>query len=224
MKKILIYDCEIIKAIRDPKKVDLAHIEYCNGWDDYENMGISVIGVNFIGDVGDRVFNYNVNSPYYLDIKGFQLGLDGADVLVGFNNQGFDDKLIKANGFVIPETTVNYDLLAEIWEGAGLGREFVYPTHAGFGLDAICKANGLGEKSGDGANAAVLWQKGKHQEVIDYCENDIKLTRKLFDLIQEKGEIKDPRENNFYFKKHTPDFIFKPIKVRKLEELIGEVR
>lgn len=52
MKKILIYDCEIIKAIRDPKKVDLAHIEYCNGWDDYENMGISVIGVNYITEEG----------------------------------------------------------------------------------------------------------------------------------------------------------------------------
>lgn len=33
--KILIYDCEIIKAIRDPKKVDLAHTEYCNGWEKY---------------------------------------------------------------------------------------------------------------------------------------------------------------------------------------------
>lgn len=222
MKKILIYDCEIIKAIRDPKKVDLAHIEYCNGWDDYENMGISVIGVNFIGEDGDKVFNHNVNNYSDLDIRGFQVVLDAADVLVGFNNQSFDDKLLKANGFVIPETIVNYDLLVEIWEGAGLGREFVYPTHAGFGLDAICKANGLGEKSGDGANAAVLWQKGKYQEVIDYCENDIKLTRKLFDLIQEKGEIKDPREDNFYFKKHNPDFIFKPIKVRKLGELINE--
>ena len=220
MKKILIYDCEIIKAIRDPKKVDLAHIEYCNGWDDYENMGISVIGVNFITVGIDRVFNHTID----VDLQSFKLGLDRTDVLVGFNNQSFDDKLIKANGFVIPEHVVNYDLLAEIWEGAGLGREFVYPTHAGFGLDAICKANGLGEKSGDGANAAVLWQKGKHQEVIDYCENDIKLTRKLFDLIQEKGEIKDPREDNFYFKKYNPDFEFKPIKVRKLEELLGEVK
>ena len=222
MKKILIYDCEIIKAIRDPKKVDLAHIEYCNGWDDYENMGISVIGVNFISEKGDNTFNHNDNNIGTFDIRGFQFGLDAAAILVGFNNQSFDDKLIKANGFVIPETIVNYDLLAEIWEGAGLGREFVYPTHAGFGLDAICKANGLGEKSGDGANAAILWQKGKHQEVIDYCENDIKLTRKLFDFIQEKGEIKDPREDNFYFKKHNPDFIFKPIKVRKLEELTNE--
>ena len=223
MKKILIYDCEIIKAIRDHKKVDLAHIEYCNGWDDYENMGISVIGVNIIDkkDGYDLISNHNIAKD---NIAMFQMGLGGTEVLVGFNNQSFDDKLIKANGFVIPETIVNYDLLAEIWEGAGLGREFVYPTHAGFGLDAICKANGLGEKSGDGANAAILWQKGKHQEVIDYCENDIKLTRKLFDLIQEKGEIKDPREDNIYFKKYNPDFIFKPIKVRKLEELIGEVK
>ena len=223
MKKILIYDCEIIKAIRDPKKVDLAHIEYCNGWDDYENMGISVIGVNCIdkNDGFDLISNHNL---LHNTLDKFQFGLHGVDVLVGFNNQSFDDKLLKANGFVIPESVINYDLLAEIWEGAGLGREFVYPTHAGFGLDAICKANGLGEKSGDGANAAILWQKGKHQEVIDYCENDIKLTRKLFDLIQEKGEIKDPREDNFYFKKYNPDFVFKPIKVRKLEELIGEIR
>lgn len=222
--KILIYDCEIIKAIRDPKKVDLAHIEYCNGWDDYENMGISVIGVNFISEEGDGVFSHNNTLNRDLGIKAFQQGLDVADVLVGFNNQSFDDKLIKANGFTIPECIVNYDLVAEIWEGAGLGRTFVYPTHAGFGLDAICKANGLGEKSGDGATAAVLWQKGKHQEVIDYCENDIRLTRKLFDLIQETGEIKDPREDNFYFKKHNPDFEFKPIKVRKLSELLGEVK
>lgn len=219
MKKILIYDCEIIKAIRDPKKVDLAHIEYCNGWDDYENMGISVIGVNWITEEGDEGFSHNCDK----DLETFQNGLYVADVLVGFNNQSFDDSLIKANGFNIPNDIINYDLLAEIWEGVGLGREFVYPTHAGFGLDAICKANGLGEKSGDGANAAVLWQKGEHQKVIDYCENDIKLTRKLFDLIQEKGEIKDPREDNFYFKKHNPDFEFKPIKVRRLEELVGEV-
>ena len=225
MKKILIYDCEIIKAIREPKKVDLAHLEYCKGWDDYENMGISVIGVNYITEKVDEIFNHNINSTVAMDsLDAFQDRLDVTDILVGFNNQSFDDKLIKANGFVIPEHTVNYDLLAEIWEGAGLGREFVYPTHAGFGLDAICKANGLGEKSGDGAKAAILWQKGKHQEVMEYCENDIKLTRKLFNLIQEKGEIKDPREDNFYFKKHNPDFVFKPIKVRKLEELLGEVR
>lgn len=225
--KILIYDCEIIKAIRDPKKVDLAHIEYCDGWDDYDNMGISVIGVNFISEEGDEVFSHSIlgaKGTTLNNLESFQEGLNVADVLVGFNNQSFDDNLLKANGFNIPNDIVNYDLLAEIWEGAGLGRTFVYPTHAGFSLDAICKANGLGEKTGTGANAAVLWQTGRDKEVIEYCENDIRLTRQLFDLIQEKGEIIDPRKDNFYFNKHNPDFEFKPIKVRKLKELLGEVK
>ena len=218
--KILIYDCEIIKAIMDPKKVDLQGIEYCTGWDDYDNMGISVIGVNFISEDEDEVFSHNCDK----DLETFQDELYVADALVGFNNQSFDDNLLKANGFNIPNDIVNYDILAEIWEGAGLGRKFEYPSHAGFSLDAICKANGLGEKTGTGANAAVLWQRGKFDEVIEYCENDIRLTRKLFDLIQEKGEIRDPREDNFYFNKHNPDFEFKPIKVRKLKDLLGEIK
>lgn len=214
--KIIIYDCEIIKAIPDINKVNLGHIEYCNGWGDFENMGISVIGVNFISEEGDGVFSHTCDK----DLETFQDGLDVTDVLVGFNNQHFDDNLIKANGFTIPENVINYDLLAEIWEAADLGRTFVYPTHTGFSLDAICKANGIGEKTGTGANAAILWQQGKKQEVIDYCENDIKLTRELFDLIQEKGEIIDPRIDNYYFNKYNPGFEFKPLKVRKLKDLV----
>lgn len=226
-KKILIYDCEIIKAIPEEKKMPLADIEYCMGWDDLPNMGISVIGVNFIDtdtDTDIYINHSDINEYKYDKLLAFQDGLNGTDALVGFNNQHFDDNLIKANGFNIPETIVNYDLLAEIWEGAGLGRVFVYPTHAGFSLEAICKANGIGEKSGSGANAAVLWQRGKHQEVIDYCMNDIKLTRALFDLIQEKGEIVDPRIDNYYFNLHNPGFEFKPIKVRKLQELLEDTK
>ena len=52
------------------------------------------------------------------------------------------------------------------------------------------------------------------------CINDIKLTRELFDLIQDKGEIIDPRINNFYFKKYNPEFVFKPIKVKRLKDLV----
>lgn len=210
--KILIYDCEIIKAIPDTNKVNLGHIEYCKGWDDFENMCISVIGTTQ-GTFGD-----SKHCKY--ELERFQDDLYTTDALVGFNNQHFDDNLIKANGFSIPDDIINYDILAEIWEGAGLGRVFVYPSHAGFSLDAICIANGLGEKTGTGANAAILWQQGKEKEVIDYCMHDIKLTKDLFDLIQETGEIKDPREDNFYFKKYNPEFEFKPIKVKRLKDLV----
>ena len=220
--KILIYDCEIIKAVPDKNKVNLGHIEYCNGWDDFENMGISVIGVNCISKEVDKVFNFNAlpNNDAMECIDTFQYMLDDADVLVGFNNQHFDDNLIKANGFTIPENVVNYDILAEIWEAAGLGRVFVYPSHTGFSLGSICEANGIGSKTGSGANAAILWQQGKVKEVIEYCENDIRLTKQLFDLIQEKGEIIDPRINNYYFNKYNQGFEFKPLKVRKLKDLV----
>lgn len=104
-------------------------------------MGISVICVNRIDTNDGFDFVTNHNATLNKDLCTFQIGLNGTEVLVGFNNQSFDDKLLKANGFTIPENIVNYDLLAEIWEGAGLGRTFIYPTPAGFGL---------GEKSGDG--------------------------------------------------------------------------
>lgn len=37
----LIYDIEIVKGIPDKKKTMLEGIEYCAGWEDHANMGIS---------------------------------------------------------------------------------------------------------------------------------------------------------------------------------------
>lgn len=226
---VLIYDSEIIKCIPDPRKINLAHLEYCEGWEDHKNMGISVIGTyrfnkkyNFEAYEAFSEDYININNLDFntAEIEDFDMILSYIDVIVGFNNQHFDDNLLKANGFIIPENVINYDLLAEIWEAAGLGRTFEYPSHTGFSLDAICRANGLGEKSGTGTLAPELWQKGKKQEVIEYCMNDIKLTKALFDLIQEKGEIRDPRQYNKYFIKYNPDFEFKPLKVKKLKDLV----
>lgn len=221
---ILIYDCEIEKCIPDVKKVNLGHLDYCAGWEDYENMGISVIGTRLLS-------NKNI-SMVFVDttiedidciqapIHTMQSIISTCNATVGFNNQHFDDKLLKANSINIPENIINYDILAEIWEAAGLGRTFVYPTHVGFSLEAICKANNLGEKSGSGELAPELWQNGKKKEVVEYCMHDIELTEKLFNLIQETGEIIDPRIDNYYFNKYNPNFEFKPLKVRKLQEMI----
>lgn len=44
MKPLLVYDCEIVKAIPSSKEAPTPGIEYCAGWRDFANMGISVIG------------------------------------------------------------------------------------------------------------------------------------------------------------------------------------
>lgn len=121
--------------------------------------------------------------------------MDDREVVVGYNSIGFDNPLCAAHGITIPEDK-SYDLLVEIWKAAGLGPKFQYPTHIGFTLDAVCTANlGLG-KTGHGALAPVQWQRGQIGAVIDYCLNDVRITRQLLERIQKHGWIVDPRDSS----------------------------
>lgn len=227
----MVYDCAIIKAIPNPKVVQSGKIEYCKGWDDIEGMGISCIGARIVNVNNTEYEFYDtafVDDSLVDELDGqldnfeaFDLCLENVHCIVGFNNNHFDDKLLNANGYKIPFGVINYDILAEIWEGAGLSRTFEYPSHTGFSLDAICSANGIGKKTGTGELAPILWQNNKKNEVISYCKNDVKLTDALFRLIQQKGEIIDPRQFNDKFKYYNPNFEFKPIKVKTISDILG---
>ena len=200
--KILVYDCEIIKAVMPDyaNQAKIEGIEYCEGWYDHSNMGISVIGT-YNNWTKESIAYVNFDDILPMDkesswrpLNEFQELLNQADVLVGFNNQSFDDNLIKANGFTIPENILNYDILVEIWKAVGIEPPFVYPTHAGYSLKQTCEANGLPPKTGDGANAAVQWQRGEHKKVIDYCLNDIKITTELLrKIMSNDGWLVNPK-------------------------------
>ena len=200
--KILVYDCEIIKAVMPDyaNQAKIEGIEYCEGWHDHSNMGISVIGT-YNNWTKESIAYVNFDDILPMDkesswrpLSEFQELLNQADVLVGFNNQSFDDNLIKANGFTIPENILNYDILVEIWKAVGIEPPFVYPTHAGYSLKQTCEANGLPPKIGDGANAAVQWQRGEHKKVIDYCLNDIKITTELLrKIMNNDGWLVNPK-------------------------------
>jgi len=183
----IIYDCEIIKAIpnRDGSQVD--GIAYCDGWRDFANMGISVIGVYDYAEDRYRVFCAD-NAVEFTKL------CTARDLCVGFNNIPFDNALIRATpGWNAPGDLKCYDLLREVWIAAGLGPEFNFKTHGGYGLDAVCEANFGTKKSGNGAFAPVLWQQGKIGEVIDYCLNDVRLTKQLFDAALDRMPLVNPK-------------------------------
>lgn len=185
---MIIFDCEIIKGILGKGEEPEPGIEYCGGWRDFENMGISVIGAYDYDTDRYRVFCAD-------NFSEFQEMVNDASVVIGFNSQGFDNPLCRANGIDVPDET-SWDLLAEIWAGAGLSREFQYPTHLGFGLDACSAVNFCGQKSGHGAQAPVDWQRGQVGRVIDYCLHDVRLTKALVDRVMECGFLLDPRNSN----------------------------
>jgi len=190
---MIVYDLETVKAIPDKKSSHRnPKIEYCEGWHDHANMGVSVIGAYDYDEDRYRVFCKD-------NFGEFRKLAEKTNLLIGFNNILFDNRVLREMGNLFSNAIdINddkcYDILQEVWEGEGLERIFSYPSHIGYGLDAICSANFGTSKSGHGALAPVLWQEGKIGEVIDYCLNDVKLTKDLLDHIIRFGTIKSPKE------------------------------
>jgi hypothetical protein len=183
---MLIYDCEIKKAIRRSSEQAIEGIEYCDGWHDYDNMGISCIVAYDAIESRYRVFCDD-------NMADFQKLVDRHDIIVGFNSLGFDNKLCAANGITVTREK-SYDLLAEVWVGAGLAPAYQGPSHAGYGLDALCEVNLGMKKSGHGAVAPVQWQRGEIGAVIDYCVMDVNLTKELLNHVLVRGTVKSPKD------------------------------
>lgn len=191
---MLIYDLEIYSAIPNPKEEPLSDIVYCKGWHDHAGMGITVIGA----------YDYETDRYHVFckdNFSGFLDLLATHPCVVGFNNIGFDNKVILAQveGSVRENlgkylNVASYDILVEIWRSLGLDPfKFWYGTHGGYGLDAMCEANFGTKKTGNGALAPVDWQRGNIGTVIDYCLNDVKLTKQLLDTILRVGILKSPK-------------------------------
>jgi len=60
-------------------------------------------------------------------------------------------------------------------------------------LDSLSQANLNMGKSGNGALAPVLFQQGKIGELVQYCIQDVYLTKNLFELALSKGELYIPK-------------------------------
>ena len=177
---MLIYDCEISAAIRGRGEAKREGIKYCQGWKDYAGMGISTVcAYDYESD------QYGVFCQDNMD--EFEALVRECDILVGFNSISFDNNVLTC---VVPALTKeyldakSYDILVEIWKAAGLSPEFKYPSHIGYSLDAMVKANDLASgKTGNGALAPVWYQTGQWGRLVNYCLADVWLTKKLLDKI-----------------------------------------
>ncbi|MBE9570096.1 MAG: hypothetical protein IMF11_05690 [Proteobacteria bacterium] len=173
---MLVYDIEIKKAILGKDEQPLGGVEYCEGWGDHVGMGVSCVCCYDYADDRYRVFCED-------NMHDFVLLIDNREVIVGFNNINFDNKVLACHGGTDPleQKTVleylnkrSYDILAEIRAAGG----------GWCGLDAMVKANNLATgKTGNGALAPVWYQAGRIGKLIDYCMADVWLTKKLLDKI-----------------------------------------
>lgn len=106
--------------------------------------------------------------------------LEHADALVGYNSNHFDIPLL--NKYYPGDLThiKSIDILEEIKES--LGRRLR--------LDSVAQATIGAKKSADGLAAVRWWREGQINKIKKYCEQDVKVTKEVFEYALEHGHIK----------------------------------
>ena len=103
-----------------------------------------------------------------------------ADTLIGYNSDSFDIPLL--NKYYPGDLTKirSIDLMVEVQKV--LGRRLR--------LQSIAEATLKAGKSGNGLDSVRWWNEGLHDKVREYCIQDVKITRDLYDFALEKGALK----------------------------------
>ena len=106
--------------------------------------------------------------------------LERADMLIGFNSDVFDIPLLNRYYPGSLSHIRSLDLLAEVQKV--LGRRIR--------LQSLAEATLGRGKRGDGLKASVWWKEGKRDRVAEYCVEDVRLTRELYDYALKHGVLK----------------------------------
>ena len=105
--------------------------------------------------------------------------IEKADALVGYNSNHFDVPLLNKYYPGDLRQIKSIDLLEAIKDS--LGRRLR--------LDSVAQATVGAKKSADGLQAVRWWREGKIDEIKKYCEQDVKVTKKVFDYALKNGHI-----------------------------------
>lgn len=106
--------------------------------------------------------------------------IEKADALVGYNSNHFDIPLLNKYYPGDLTTIKSIDLLEDIKKS--LGRRLR--------LDSVAQATVGAKKSADGLQAVRWWREGKIKEIMKYCEQDVKVTKDVFEYAMKHGHVK----------------------------------
>ena len=131
-----------------------------------ERLKISV-AVTF--DTADNAFHR------YLEVEAAQLAQDlgQADLVVGYNLYGFDYPVLQQySQDVILAELPTVDMMVEIQKRLGFRLK----------LDSIATATLQVSKSADGLQAVRWWREGRVEEILNYCQQDVEVTRRIYEF------------------------------------------
>lgn len=149
-------------------------VETKQSFDDVGGYLPGKLGVSFVG----VCIRDGYNGPG--EFKGFFENdlselwpiFETADVVIGFNNLGFDNEVLRPYYSGDPDQWNNLDLLQRFKESTG---------HR-IGLDAIAKESVGAGKTGNGLDAIKYYRENRLRELAKYCLQDVAITRDVYDF------------------------------------------
>ena len=112
--------------------------------------------------------------------------LKAADLVVGFNVLSFDYEVLRAYTDAQLTKLPTVDMLEQIYKRLGFR----------ISLDKLA-ASTLGiTKSADGLQAVRWYREGRIQEILDYCQQDVEITRRLYEYGQQNKHLKYQDRNH----------------------------
>ena len=150
-------------------------VQEVGGWEHVDKLGISIACA------------YDSKTDQFLSFRENELKrlieLCEDRLVIGYNIRGFDLPVMVPYG-LDPKKLDVFDIMYDL---ETLTRQRFLK------LEAVARGT-LGEgKSADGLLAVEWWKSGQVQKIIDYCIQDVKVTRDIFQFGRQNGFVKIQR-------------------------------
>ena len=159
--RILVFDLETQKLAQD-----------VGGWQNVHLMQVSVAVV--FDTLKDRFHVYEES-----EVNALLDHLEKADLVVGFNVERFDYRVLSAYTNKALSKLPTFDILQDIYHRLGFR----------LSLDHLASETLNQRKTADGLLAVKWFREGNMAKLTDYCRNDVAVTKDLFFFGLEKGHL-----------------------------------
>ena len=153
-------------------------VDDVGGWENFRKLEVSVCCA------------YDSKTDEYLTFMEHELDkfceLARSRLVVGYNIRGFDIPVMEKYG-LDPKGLDVFDIMYDV---ETLTRQRFLK------LEYLARGS-LGEgKSADGLMAVEWWKKGEIQKIVDYCRQDVKVTKDVFQFGRQNGFIRIQRSDD----------------------------
>ena len=160
--RVLFFDLETQKSA-----------EEVGGWGNIHKMGLAVV---VVWDSLDReFFTYEEKDARQLVDK-----LRTADLVVGFNVIGFDYTVLQPYSDFDLQEINTFDMLVDVKKRLGFR----------LSLNHLAQHTLNAKKSADGLISLQWYKEGKISKIIQYCKQDVEITRDLYLFGEKNGLVK----------------------------------